>query len=66
MHKFFHCGLHRVIQSKRLKKEKKKQRHTPRVNFFFLHKKYQKMLRSKNVRSFCKDIVKSLGSSCNA
>jgi predicted protein tyrosine phosphatase len=32
----------------------------PQVNFFFLHKKYQKMLRSKNVKSFCKDIPKSL------
>jgi hypothetical protein len=45
---------------------KKKQRHTPRVNFIFLHKKYQKMLRYKSVRSFYKDISKSLGSICNA
>ena len=66
MHKLFHCELHRAIQSKRLKKKKKKQRHTPRVNFFFLHKKYQKMLKSKSVRSFNKEIPKSLGSSCNA
>jgi hypothetical protein len=57
--------LHRAIQSKRLgkKKEKKKQRHTPQVILFFLYKKYQKMLRSKSVRSFCKNIPKSLGSS---
>ena len=42
MHKLFYCGLHRAIQSKRLTKKKKKQRHTSWVKFFFLHKKYKK------------------------
>jgi hypothetical protein len=36
-----------------------------RVNLF-LHKKYQKKLRSKNARSFFKVIPKSLGFRCNA
>jgi len=31
------------------------------VGQFFLHKKYQKKLRSKSVRSFCKVILESLG-----
>ena len=36
----------------------------PRVNLFFL-KKYIKKLRSKNITSFCKVILKSLGFGCN-
>jgi hypothetical protein len=47
------------------RKRKRKKRHTPQVNFFFYHKKYIKKLRSKSVRSLCKDITESLGSSCN-
>jgi hypothetical protein len=31
----------------------------------YLHKKYQKKLRSKSIRSFCKSILKSLEFSCN-
>jgi len=49
---------------KRKRKGKKTKAH-PRVNFFHL-KKYKKRLRSKSVRSFCKDIPKILGSNCNA
>jgi len=57
--------LHCAIQSKKLKNKKKKEKKKTKAyamgNFFFLHKKYQKMLRSKSVRSFCKDIPKALG-----
>jgi hypothetical protein len=49
-----------VKDLKRKREKKKQQRHAPRVKFFFLRKKYQKMQRSKSVRSFCKDMPKSL------
>jgi len=58
--------LFKVKCLKRKGKRKKKQRHTPRVNFFYCIKNIKKMLRYKSVRSFCKDISKSLRSSCNA
>jgi hypothetical protein len=50
-----------TVKGLKRKREKKKNKGTrPRVKIFFLHKKYQKMLRSKSVKSFCKDMPKSL------
>jgi hypothetical protein len=55
------CTVQFTIKGlERKKKGKKKQSHTPWV-FFFLHKKYQKKLRSKSVRSFAKIYPKTLG-----
>ena len=47
MHKLFYCGLHSAVHSKRLKKKRKKQRHTSRVNFFSCMKNIKK---GKNLR----------------
>jgi hypothetical protein len=67
MHYLFHCGLHCAVHGKRLKKkEKKNKTKAYATDFFFLHKKYQKKLRSKSVLSFYKNILKSLWSSYNA
>ena len=59
-----------IVQStvKGLKKKRKEKNKTEAYAtgyFFFLHKKYQKRLRFKNVMFFYKDIPKSLWSSCN-
>ena len=67
MHQLFHCGLHYAVHSKKLKKEKKRKKNKgirQRLIFFF-YKIYQKKLRFKSVRSLCKNIPHSLGSSCN-
>jgi hypothetical protein len=58
------CTVQSIVKGlKRKRKENKGIRHGL---FFSLHKKHQKMLRFKSVRSFNKDIPKSLWSSCNA
>jgi hypothetical protein len=55
------CTVQSTVKGLKRKREKKKNKGTrPRVKNFFLHKKYQKILRSKSVKSFCKDMPKSL------
>jgi len=44
-----------------MEKEKKKQSHTPWVNFFCLHKKYKKKLRSRVLSLSAKIYPKALG-----
>jgi len=54
-----------TVKGLKRKRKGKKQRHTPPINFISCIKNIKK-LRSKSVRSFFKEIPKSLGSSCNA
>jgi hypothetical protein len=57
--------LHRAIQSKRLKTEKKKEKKNKGIRhgliFFFLHKKYQKMLSLRVLGLSAKIYPKTLG-----
>jgi hypothetical protein len=49
-----------TVKGLKRKREKKNKGMRHGLNFFFLYKKYQKMLKSKSVRYFCKDMPKSL------
>jgi len=54
------CTVQFTIKGLERKKKKEKKTKSYAMVFFFLHKKYQKKLRSKSVRSFAKIYPKVL------